>query len=57
MPEKKNEHLTISDRIEIEKGLAVRESFARRIGVSTSTVSREVRQNRTVTARNRQEVA
>lgn len=52
MPEKKNKHLTISDRVEIEKGLAQKESFAaiaRRIGVSTSTVSREVRQNRTLT--------
>ena len=50
MPENKNKHLTISDRTEIEKGLTVRESFARRMGVSTSTVSREVKQNRTVTA-------
>lgn len=53
MPEKKNKHLTISDRVEIEKGLAAKESFAkiaRRIGVATSTVSREVKQNRTITA-------
>lgn len=53
MPEKKNKHLTISDRIEIEKGVAARESFAniaRRIGVATSTVSRDVKQNGTVTA-------
>ena len=53
MPEKKNKHLTISDRVEIEKGLTQKESFAsiaRRIGVATSTVSREVKQNRTITA-------
>lgn len=51
MPEKKNKHMTISDRVEIEKGLAQSESFAsiaRRLGVSTSTVSREVKQNRTL---------
>lgn len=56
MPEKKNKHLTISDRVEIEKGLAQKESFAgiaRRIGVATSTVSREVRQNRTLSALDR----
>lgn len=51
MPEKKNKHLTISDRVEIEKGLSQGLSFAhiaRKIGVATSTVSREVRQNRTL---------
>lgn len=51
MPEKKNKHLTIQDRVEIEKGLAQKESFAsiaRRIGVATSTVSREVKANRTM---------
>lgn len=50
MPEKKNKHLTIQDRVEIEKGLTQKESFAsiaRRIGVATSTVSREVKMNRT----------
>lgn len=53
MPEKKNKHMTIADHIEIEKGLSQNESFAsiaRRIGVSTSTVSREVKQNRTFSA-------
>ncbi len=51
MPEKKNKHLTITDRIEIEKGLDQKLSFAaiaRKIGVATSTVSREVKQNRTL---------
>lgn len=51
MPERKNKHLTITDRIEIEKGLSAHESFtriARKIGVATSTVSREVKQNRTM---------
>lgn len=53
MPEKKNKHLTISDRVEIEKGLSQNKSFAaiaRKIGVSTSTVSREVKQNRSISA-------
>lgn len=53
MPEKKNKHMTIADRVEIEKGLATGRSFAsiaREIGVSTSTVSWEVRQNRTMSA-------
>lgn len=57
MPEKKNKHLTIADRIEIEKGLARNISFAsiaRTIGVSTSTVSREVKQNRTIAPLNKQ---
>lgn len=51
MPERKNKHLTIADRVEIEKGLSQNKSFAsiaRSIGVSTSTVSREVKQNRTL---------
>lgn len=49
MPKGKNKHLTIQDRIEIENGINERRSFAsiaRKIGVSTSTVSREVKQNR-----------
>lgn len=49
MPKGKNRHLTISDRIRIEKGIESRESFAsiaREINVSTSTVSREVKTNR-----------
>lgn len=51
MPKGKNKHLTIEDRIRIEKGIDDGESFAsiaRAIGVSTSTVSREVRNNRTL---------
>jgi IS30 family transposase len=53
MPGNKNKHLDINDRIEIEKGLSQKESFAsiaRRLNVSTSTISREVKQNRTVSA-------
>lgn len=49
MPKGKNKHLTIQDRIEIQKGIENNDSFAsiaRSIGVSTSTISREVRQNR-----------
>lgn len=51
MPEKKRKHMTIEDRIVIQNGLEAGESFAsmgRKIGVSTSTVTREVRANRTV---------
>lgn len=49
MPKGKNKHLTIDDRLRIEKGLDKKESFssiAAAIGVSTSTVSREVKHNR-----------
>lgn len=49
MPKGKNKHLTIQDRIEIQKGIESKDSFAaiaRAIGVSTSTISREVWQNR-----------
>lgn len=49
MPKGKNRHLTIDDRLMIEKGLDRKESFAsiaRSIGVSASTVSREVLRNR-----------
>lgn len=49
MPKGKNKHLKIEDRIRIEKGLERKESFAsiaKSIGVSTSTVSREVKHNR-----------
>lgn len=51
MPEKKNKHMTIEDRIVIQNGLEAGESFAamgRKIGVSTSTVAREVKANRTL---------
>ena len=50
MPKGKNKHLTIDDRIRIEKGIDCGESLAsiaRSISVSTSTVSREIKQNRT----------
>lgn len=49
MPKGKNRHLTIQDRIEIERGLKEKRSFsaiASSLSVSTSTVSREVKQNR-----------
>lgn len=49
MPEKKNKHMDIHDRSRIQRGLEDQESFAsmgRAIGVSTSTISREVRTNR-----------
>lgn len=49
MPKGKNRHLTIDDRTRIERGIETRQSFAsiaRDIGVSTSTVSREVKANR-----------
>ena len=51
MPEKKRKHMTIEDRIVIQNGLDAGESFAsmgREIGVSTSTVTREVKANRTL---------
>jgi len=51
MPRGKNKHLTIEDRIVIQNGLYAGESFAsigRRLNVSTSTVTREVKSNRTV---------
>ena len=50
MPEKKNKHMSVEDRVRIQKGIENRESFAsiaRAIGVATSTVSREVKANRT----------
>ncbi len=50
MPRGKNKHLTIEDRVIIQNALDTGESFAsaaRRIGVSTSTVTREVAANRT----------
>lgn len=46
MPKGENRHLTIEDRVRVEKGLDNKESFAsiaRAIGVSTSTVSRGVK--------------
>lgn len=49
MPEKKNKHMDIHDRLRIQEGIENRESFAsiaRDIGVATSTVSREVKSNR-----------
>ena len=49
MPKGKNRHLTIDDRIAIERGIDAKRSFAsiaRDVGVATSTVSREVRTNR-----------
>ncbi len=49
MPKGKNKHLTIEDRVRIEKGIGGKESFAtiaRDIGVATSTISREVKTNR-----------
>lgn len=51
MPKGKNKHLTIQDRVEIQKGIEGRDSFAsiaRAVGVSTSTISREVHQNREI---------
>jgi IS30 family transposase len=50
MPRGKGKHLDISDRVTIEKSLKEGDSLsqiARILGVSTSTVSREVKQNRT----------
>lgn len=50
MPRGKNKHMDINDRIRIQQGLDAGESLsaiARAVGVSASTVSREVRQNRT----------
>lgn len=47
---KKNKHLTIEDRIVIQNGLEAGRTFAsmgRQIGVPTSTVTREVKANRT----------
>jgi len=49
MPKGKGKHLTIADRVRIEDGIKDKESFssiARRIGVSASTISREVKNNR-----------
>jgi len=51
MPEHKGSHLSKEDRESIEEGLRAGESarsIAKRIGASPSTVTREVRQNRTV---------
>lgn len=51
MPRGKGKHLDISDRVTIERSLKEGDSLsqiARQLGVSTSTVSREVRQNRTL---------
>ena len=50
MPEEKGKQLTFDDRCEIEEMLKTRESFkaiACRIGVSPTTVSNEVKLNRT----------
>ena len=50
MPRGKGKHLDISDRVTIERSLKEGDSLsqiARVLGVSTSTVSREIRQNRT----------
>lgn len=49
MPREKNKHMDIHDRIEIQRGLERGDSLAsigRAVGVCTSTVSREVKQNR-----------
>lgn len=49
MPSAKNKHMDVHDRLRIQHGIEEGESFAsiaRDIGVSTSTVSREVKQNR-----------
>lgn len=49
MPKEKGKHLTIVDRVRIEEGIKNNESFssiARDLGVSPSTVTREVKTNR-----------
>ena len=49
MPKGKNKQLDLSDRLFIEDRMRLRDSFseiARRLGVSPSTVSREVERNR-----------
>lgn len=49
MPKEKGKHLTIVDRVRIEEGIKNSESFssiARSLGVSPSTVTREVKINR-----------
>lgn len=49
IPESKNGHLNIHDRLRIQRGLENKESFesiAPAIGVATSTVSREVQLSR-----------
>ena len=50
MPKGKGKHLDIADRVLIQTCLRERVSLseiARKLGVSTSTVSREIRSNRT----------
>ncbi len=49
MPKGKGKHLTIADRVRIEAGIKDKESFssiARALGVSPSTITREVKTNR-----------
>ena len=49
MPEEKGKHLTFDDRCEIEEMLKAGESFraiSRKLGVSPTTISNEVRSNR-----------
>ena len=49
MPKGKNRQLTLEDRIFIEDRIKARDSLsevARRLGVSASTVSREIKRNR-----------
>lgn len=49
MPKEKGKHLTVVDRVRIEEGIKNKESFssiARAIGVSPSTITREVKTNR-----------
>ena len=50
MPRENRKHMDIGDRIRIQRGLEKKRSLssiAREIGVSASTVSREVQANRT----------
>ena len=50
MPRGKNKHMTIEDRVKIQRGVEERMSISaisREVGVSASTISRELKSNRT----------